>query len=262
MEQTTSTNEPVISEHENPATVKDKLKAQWAKMIALVSIVAIALGGLNDTLEAMDKVTDFVLSQFTDIPSQSNLEKIYIRASSDVLEETFGPPVYMKTSYTGDVIRYYKDSRFIISAIVEEGYIAAYLVFPDQSFVPNTFEHAGGESLLSSPLSAQESVSELKANVSTTITYYIEANPAGTFSNLYASISGYSQFLGPLDPASKQQLYTLAEQLVLDDLSISTVESVRQRVIPNFFGYSTLNLVALEQAILSQSEYRLISKGS
>lgn len=258
MEQTTtSPDEAVITP---PGSVKDKIKAQWAKMIALVSIVAIALGGLNDTLDAIDKVTDIVLSKFTDIPSQSNLEKIYIRASADVLEETFGAPVYMKTSYTGNVIRYYKDNRFIISAIVKEGYIAAYLVFPDQSFTPNTFEHAGGEALLSVPLAAQESVSELKANVSTTITYYIEANPAGTFSNLYASISGYSQFLGPLDPQSKQQLFKLAEELVLDDLSTTTIESVRQKLVPNFFGYSTLSLVTLEQAVLSQSEYRLINK--
>ncbi|ROV57458.1 hypothetical protein EGH82_22980 [Vibrio ponticus] len=247
---------------QTPSTVKDRIKAQWAKMIALVSIVAIALGGLNDTIDALEKVYNITLSKFTDIPSQSKLEKIYIRGAADKLDETFGAPVYIKLSYSGDVIKYYLDSHFIISSISQDGFIAAYLVFPKQGFTPNTFEHAGGKDLLTMPLSHLESVSEYRSVTSRSLTYYIEASPTGKFSNLYVSISGYSEILGQIDRSTREQINKLGEELILDIPSTQTVTKLREKLTPNFYGYSTISVVDLEQAILTKSEYQLITRST
>lgn len=80
------------------------IKEQWGKVIALVSIVAIALGSFNDSMDALEKIYDFSLAQFTDIPSQDKLDKVYVRASASVLDETLGAPVYLKRSGAGDTI--------------------------------------------------------------------------------------------------------------------------------------------------------------
>ncbi|WP_407333995.1 ETEC_3214 domain-containing protein [Enterovibrio sp. 27052020O] len=240
--------------------LKDRVREKWAKTIAFVSIIAIALGGLNDTMDAIDKVYNLTLSQFTDIPSHNNLARIYIRASEDVLEETFGAPVYIKKTMAGDVIKYYDDRRFVLSAVTRDGAISAFLVFPKTDYKPNTIEHAGGDGLLETVFSTNESVSDIRVNFSRSVSYYIEENTTGTFSNLYSSVAGYSEFLEPLDEQKQRLLSELSDGLMLGDDITEMVVSLRNAVTPNFYGYSNQGLEVLESAILTLTEYRLITK--
>ncbi|KXF83040.1 ETEC_3214 domain-containing protein [Enterovibrio coralii] len=246
-----------IAEQRN---LRDRVREKWAKIIAFVSIIAIALGGLNDTTDALEKVYNFTLSQFTDIPSYEKLDRIYIRASEGVLEETFGAPVYIKKTVSGDVVRYYSDKRFILSAVTNDGAISAFLVFPKKGFMPNTAEHAGGSLLLDRTLSNIESVDDIRVNYSRSISYYIEMNPAGDFSNLYSSVAGYSEFTAPLDDTKRNMLSDLSEGLMLGDDITEQVVKLRDSTAPNFYGYSAQGLEVLENAILTLTEYRLINK--
>ncbi|MEZ9902792.1 ETEC_3214 domain-containing protein [Vibrio breoganii] len=242
------------------AAVKKTIKNNLAKLIALLSIVAIALGGLNDTLDALEKIKYIALSQFTDIPSHEKLNKVYIRASSELLDETFGAPVYIKKTHSDDIVKYYKDSNYIISSIEKGGAIAAYLVFPEKGFYPDTHEHSGGEDLLNNTLSHQESAHKVSVNMSRTNTYYIEENLFGEYSNLYSSISGFSSFLSATTNENQKRLATLADAQMFGNDVNQAVVAVRDTLVPNFFGYSTLDMESLESAILSNTEYRLISK--
>jgi len=236
------------------------LKKHWGQAIALVSVVAIALGSFNDSTDALEKIYDFSLSQFTDIPSQEKLAKIYVRASADVLDETLGAPVYIKRSTDGDLIKYFQDQRFILSAVIKDDAIAAYLVFPNDGFAPDTTLSAGGSDLLTTPFNEQEGVSDLRASLSRITTYYIEENTGGEFSNLYSSVSGYSEFDQQLLNTQHQLLETLVDDLTLGDDVTKAAQAVRQSLTPNFYGYSSLGLSALEDAILTKSEYQLISQ--
>ncbi|MGF1704604.1 MULTISPECIES: ETEC_3214 domain-containing protein [Enterovibrio] len=240
--------------------LRQRVREKWAKIITFVSIIAIALGGLNDTMDALEKVYTLSLSQFTDIPSHNKLDRIYIRASEDVLEETFGAPVYIKKSMSGDFIRYYQDKRFVLSAVTRDGAISAFLVFPEEGFLPNTNEHSGGEFLLEQAFSAHEMVNDIRLNSSRSVSYYIEENSEGDFSNLYNSVAGYSEFLGPLDDNTKRLFDALSESMMLGDDVTKPAVALRDAITPNFYGYSILGLDVLESAILTLSEYRLITE--
>lgn len=247
-------------EEATASTLKTQVQEKWTRTIALASVVSIALGGFNDTFDALDKMTNFGLSQLTDIPSHNKLERVYIRASSGVLDETFGSPVYIKKSSSGDTIKYYSDKKFILSAITRDDAIVAFLIFPNEGFQPNTLEHAGGNSFFEQPLNKIESVNDIRSSYARTGNYYIEENNGGNFGYLYSSISGFSEFLLPLSNENRKRLSDLADAQMLDENVITTIEDIRKNIKPNFYGYSTLNLATLEDAILSNSEYRLINK--
>ncbi|WP_117235252.1 ETEC_3214 domain-containing protein [Vibrio maerlii] len=232
----------------------------WAKTIGLASVVSIALGGFNDSFDAIEKIVDFGLSQMTDIPSHKKLDKIYIRSSADILDETFGAPVYIKRSSNDDVIKYYQDDNFILSAISRDDAIVAYLVFPNEGFAPETLEHAGGTEFFDNHFNAIESVNEIRASYARTGNYYIEENNGGEFGFLYASISGVSEFISPMSDGTQKLLAGVTDALMLDENVAESVQSLRLHTKPNFYGYSTLGIGALEDAILSNTEYRLINK--
>ncbi|WP_418641500.1 ETEC_3214 domain-containing protein [Vibrio chaetopteri] len=245
-------------ESEENEVKRHSIKDQWTKLVAVASLVAIALGSFNDSVDALEKIYQFSLSQFTDIPSQSKLEKVYVRASSNVLDEVMGAPVYIKRSSSGAIIKYYQDSRFILSAITQDESIAAFLVFPVDNFQPDTTKSSGGSQLLNRSFSAQEDVSDLRSNLSRIATYYVEENAGGEFGNLYASVSGFSQFEEDLGANTRNDLDRLVDGMMLgEDVSV-VAQKLRQDLVPNFFGYSTLALYELEEAILSMSEYQLI----
>ncbi|OBT09488.1 hypothetical protein A9264_14720 [Vibrio sp. UCD-FRSSP16_10] len=240
-------------------SIKVTMKNNFAKLIALVSIMAIALGGLNDTIDALEKVRNIILSQFTDIPSQERINKIYIRSSSDLLEDVYGPPIYIKKGFDNKIIKYYKDNNHIISSISVDGAIAAYLIFPEDDFNPNTEEHAGGKDLLNTVLSNQDSVNHIRVNTSRTNTYYIEENQFGEFGNLYNSISGYSGFISETSMENKQLIDEISDAEMFGNNTSQLTNKLRSSLVPNFFGYSTLNIELLESAILSNTEYKLLN---
>ncbi|NGN96258.1 hypothetical protein G5S52_00885 [Grimontia sp. S25] len=256
--------EQQISDESNESAeqtrLRDKVRQKWARMIAVVSIVAIALGGLNDTFDAIEKIYNLTLSQFTDIPSHNKLNRIYIRASEGVLEETFGAPVYIKENKSGEQIKYYHDSRFILSVITKNGAIAAFLVFPEDGFIPDTREHSGGELLMERVLSNNEEVIDIRVSYSRSVSYYLEENPTGEYSNLYSSVAGFSEYHEPLDIEKRRLLFELSDAIILEEYIKEKAVALRENVTPNFYGYSTQGLESLEQAILTLTEYRLISK--
>ncbi|WP_373930241.1 ETEC_3214 domain-containing protein [Vibrio cyclitrophicus] len=231
-----------------------------ARTIGLLSVVSIALGGFNDSFDAIEKMIDFGLSQMTDIPSHKKLEKVYIRSSAEILDQTFGAPVYIKRATGNDVIKYYKDDNFIISSITRDNAIVAYLVFPDDGFEPETLEHAGGAEFFNQPFNAIESVNEIRASFARTGNYYIEENNGGEFGYLYSSVSGVSEFISPMAEGNRKLLSEVVDSLTMDENIAKSVQSLRLHTTPNFYGYSTLGVGAIEEAILSNTEYRLIHK--
>ncbi|MDD1823053.1 hypothetical protein LRP52_12700 [Photobacterium sp. ZSDE20] len=240
--------------------LEEQKKGGIARTIGLVSVISIALGGFNDSFDALEKMFDFGLSQMTDIPSHRKLDKIYIRSSAETLDQTFGAPVYIKRATTNDVIKYYQDDNFILSAITRDNAIVAYLVFPNEGFAPETLEHAGGSDFFSHTFSAIESVNEIRASFARTGNYYIEENNGGEFGYLYSSISGVSEFVSPMTEKSKTLLAEVVDSLTMDENVAENVGALRMSTSPNFYGYSTLGVGALEEAILSNTEYRLIRK--
>ena len=217
--------------------LEEQKKGGIARTIGLVSVISIALGGFNDSFDALEKMFDFGLSQMTDIPSHRKLDKIYIRSSAEVLDETFGAPVYIKRATTDDVIKYYQDDNFILSAITRDNAIVAYLVFPDEGFAPETLEHAGGSAFFSQTFSSIESVNEIRASFARTGNYYIEENNGGEFGYLYSSISGSSEFISPMSQENRKLLSEVVDALTMDENIVESVQSLRSNAKPNFYGY-------------------------
>ncbi|NLS12001.1 hypothetical protein HGP28_03730 [Vibrio sp. SM6] len=241
--------------------VKDNLRNKITQLVAVVSLVVIALGGINDSLEAGYKIYDIALSNFTDLPSNDKLDKIYIRASEGVLEETFGAPSYIKETSMGEVIKYFSDSKFIISTISKNNAIAAFLVFPTTQFKPNTASHAGGENLIGFPMSSNDQISNSNAITSNIVSYYLEESFDGEFGNLHSSISGYSDFLRKDGEDSYYDLLNeFSESQLLGIENEELLKELRSKVPVNFYGYSILPFNVLEYAILTRSEYDLINR--
>ncbi|PJC85828.1 hypothetical protein CSW98_12270 [Vibrio sp. HA2012] len=233
--------------------------SSWKFIITLISLITIALGNLDGAWEGVLKIWDFGHSTFTNQPSHNHLNQIYINASSNILGETFGPPVYIKHTTNGDDIYYYKDKHFILSAITKNNTIAAFLVFPDSDFKPNTSEHAGGKDYLSQPFSAHENLVSSHSNIARVGNYYIEEITGGKFDMLYSSVGGVSEYLGVIEPEKMKVLADFNDKLMMEEETKESLQKVRLAFTPNFYGYSSVGIAELEQAILTFLEYELIT---
>lgn len=249
-------NEPSHDEQDVEIT---GFQFSWKIFIPWISLVAIALGQLNDTWDGVNKIWEFGQSTFSDQPSRNRLNKIYIHADSGVLTETLGSPVYTKQLQNGDIVTYYKDKHFILSAISKEGIIAAFLVFPNNDFVPNTQEHAGGDNYLSKPFDKSEELSESLMNIARVGNYYIEIISGGKFDLLYSSIGGVSEYQGQFTEAQFNQLDEINQKIMFEEDYQSELGKLRATFSPNFYGYSAIEIEDLEQAILTYLEYELIT---
>ena len=237
----------------------DWLKKKTPNPLVALAVGAIAIGQFNDTIDMSIKFYETVMSSFTDGPSKDRLSKIYIRAASSVLEETLGAPVYIKSSQSGQNIRYYKDPKFILSAVTSNDTIDAFLVFPNSDFKPNTIEHAGGDGYLNKPFSQVDSALNSYANIARSGNYYIEENDGGRYQLLYTSVGGYSEYLSDLDSDNLKRLATFHEQHMMEEDTTKSLADFREHTTPNFYGYSTIGLEFLEKAILTKLEYELLT---
>lgn len=231
----------------------------WKVFIPWISLVAIALGQINDTWDGVLKIWEFGQSTMSDEPSRNRLNKIYINADSGILEETLGSPVYTKQLQNGDIVTYYKDRNFILSAISKDNIIAAFLVFPQEGFTPNTSEHAGGTIYIGMPFDKSTEFVDSYLNVARIGSYYIEEISGGKFDLLYSSVGGVSEYLGQFSPKQSETLTELNSQMLLGEDYQETLKTLRHQFTPNFFGYSSIGTEELEQAILTYLEYELLT---
>lgn len=238
----------------------DNLRKKLPTPLVIGAVCAISIGQFNDTIDMVQKGSEALFSTFSDTPSNNRLSNIYIRASSDVLDETFGAPVYTKYSDGKTAIKYYKDDNFLLSAVTSNGIIDAYLVFPEAGFVPATEEHAGGENYLNEHFSDSTTPVTAISNLARSGNYYIESSDGGRYQLLYTSVGGYSEYLSSLTGEQTIKLAKFNDQLMMEEDVEASLEQVRANISPNFYGYSTVDLAILESAILTRLEYELISK--
>lgn len=250
----------MTDEHEeHTETTKANFTFTWKTIIPWLSIVAIALGQLNDTWDGIEKLWIFGQSTMSDTPSKNRLNNIYINASSGVLEETFGSPVFIKESTTGNRIKYFNDKNFILSAITKDGIIAAYLVFPLDSFTPDTVEHAGGVNYLNVPFDSNVNLVQGHSNIARVGNYYIEEITGGKFDMLYSSVGGVSEYLGAVSPKNMKILADYNDKAMMEEDTKDSLKQLRTTFVPNFYGYSSVGIIELEQAIMTFLEFELIT---
>jgi hypothetical protein len=259
-EQTVQTSEEATTAPtETEQDIIDKLREKTPNPILAIMALIIAAGQFNDAIDMTGKGWDLLVSNFSDSPSNERLSNVYIRASSGVLEETFGSPVYTKFSNGEVEIKYYKDSKFILSAITSNGTIDAFLVFPQPGFVPEIKYHAGSDTYLETPFADSTTPLEAISNVARSGNYYIEEAQGGRYELLYNSVGGYSEYLSNLTKSQMQLLATFNDKLMMEENSTSALVELRQHIKPNFYGYSAVGLEDLAPAILTKLEYELIT---
>ncbi|WP_171309331.1 ETEC_3214 domain-containing protein [Vibrio splendidus] len=227
-------------------------------ILAIIALI-IAGGQFNDAIDMGSKGWDLLISNFSDAPSNERLSKVYIRASSGILEETFGSPVYTKMSNGEVQIKYYKDSKFILSAITSNDTIDAFLIFPKPGFVADVNYHAGSATYLETNFVNSTAEQDAISNIARSGNYYIEEAEGGRYELLYSSVGGYSEYLSPL---SAQQLKLLADfndKLMMEENTKDSLTKLRREIRPNFYGYTTVDLESLAPAILTKLEYELIT---
>lgn len=245
-------------EHEDHE--ESRFQFSWKTFIPWISIVAIALGQLNDTWDGVLKIVEFGESTFSDGPSHNRLNKIYINASSEVLEETFGAPIFIKDSSTGDRIKYFKDDNFVLSTITKDNVIVAFLVFPIAGFTPDTTEHAGGSQYLNQTFDKNKDLVESHSNIARVGNYYIEEIIGGKYDMLYSSVGGVSEYLGAVDQDKMKILASFNDKAMMEEDTKDSLSKLRSSFKPNFYGYSSIGIVELEQAIMTFLEFELITQ--
>lgn len=246
-----------MSESEHITRWKSKLPAS----VITASLLSIAVGQFNDTIDVVNKSYDFVLSTFTDIPSNKKLDNIYINASSDLLVETFGAPVYIKNTIDNIKVNYYRDTNYLISAITENNGISAFLVFPIGDFIPDMRLHTASEGYQGQSFSFYDNVMSSHSNIANIGSYYIEEVRGGKFDLLYKSISGSSDYLGEYSENDYKVLMKFNDKVMMEEDVTKSLKTLRTTLKPNFYGYSKVALSLLEQGILSASEYKMLTQG-
>lgn len=236
------------------------LKQKAPNSLVSIVVLIIAVSQFNDAIDMGSKGWDLFISNFSDRPSNDRLSKVYVRASSGVLDETFGSPVYKKQSEGETEIKYYKDGKFILSAITSNGTVDAFLVFPQPGFEANTKEHAGGESYLDNNFSGTTNPMTAMSNIARSGNYYLEEAEGGRYEMLYSSVGGYSEYLSPLSNIQLQKLAKFNDQLMMEEDTTQSITALRAQIKPNFYGYSTVDIAELEPAILTRLEYELLTK--
>ena len=244
-----------MSESDHIAKWKSKLPAS----VITASILSIAVGQFNDTIDVVSKGYSFVLSKFTDIPSNKKLESIYINASSDRLRETFGSPVYIKSSTDNIKINYYRDANYLISAIIENKGISGFLIFPIDGFIPDISLHTAKDGYHGKSFDAYSDVMKSHSNIANIGSYYIEEIKGGQFDLLYKSVSGSSDYLGSYSDHDYKVLMKFNDNVMMEEDISESSKAIRATLQPNFFGYSKVSLSLLEQSILSASEYKMLT---
>lgn len=238
----------------------EKWKSKIPKSVLTASILAIAIGQVNDTLDVLNKSYNLVLSVFTDIPSDKKLSHIYINASANILSETFGSPVYIKKTTESIQVNYYRDSNYLLSAITENNGIVAFLVFPIDGYVPEMQSHTASEGYDDKSFDTYSEVMDSHSNIANIGSYYIEEIRGGQFDLLYKSVVGSSDYLGKYSDTDYKVLIKFNDQLMMEEDLSESLKAVRETLKPNFYGYSKISLSQLEQGILSASEYKMLTQ--
>ena len=251
--------EPTTASVDTGQDILDKLREKTPNPVLAIMALIIAAGQFNDAIDMTKKGWDLLVSNFSDSPSNDRLSKVYIRASSGVLEETFGSPVYTKFSNGEVQIKYYKDRKFILSAITSNGNIDAFLVFPKPGFVPEIKHHAGKDTYLQKTFADSTTPLEAISNLARSGNYYIEEAQGGRYELLYNSVGGYSEYLSNLTKSQMQLLATFNNKLMMEEKTTSALVNLRHQIKPNFYGYSAVGLENLAPAILTKLEYEMIS---
>ncbi len=260
LEQTVEVSQDTSSQSsQSEQDILEKLRSKTPKSILAVMALIIAAGQFNDAIDMTGKTWDLFVSNFSDTPSNERLSKIYIRASSGILEETFGYPVYTKFSNGKTEVKYYKDSKFILSAVTSNGVIDAFLVFPQPGFVPEIKNHAGREDYLNVSFARSTEPLEVSSSIARSGNYYIEEASGGRYELLYNSVGGYSEYLSSLSKSHLKLLAEFHDKLMMEENIDSTLVNLREQISPNFYGYSAIGIDDLTQAILTKLEYELIS---
>ena len=238
----------------------EKWKRKLPASIVTISLLSIAIGQFNDTIVVVDTSYKFVLSTFTDIPSNNKLDKLYINASSTLLEETFGAPVYIKTSSDGVKVKYYRDKNYLLSAISENNAIVAFLIFPIDGYVPNMRFHAAKEGYQDQTFSLYAKASNVYSNTANIGSYYIEEVQGGQYDLLYKSISGSSDALEKYSDKNYRILIKFNEKMIMEEDITTSLNDLRHTLKPNFYGYSKVELATIQQGILSNLEYKMLTQ--
>ena len=242
----------------NESELVDKIKNKLPTGIVIASVFSLAIGQFNDTIDVANKVYGYVLSTFTDISSNEKLDKIYINASSELLKETFGPAIYIKRS-TGDLhIKYYRDKNYLLSAIIENKGIAAFLIFPINGYIPSMHLHAASKGYQSKAFDLYPETLNNYSNIANIGSYYIEEIQGGQFHLLYKSISGSSNYIGKYSDLDYKVLTKFNDTSMMEEDTTLSLQKVRETLKPNFYGYSKIELLQLSQAILSASEFKML----
>lgn len=244
---------------QNEQDILERLRGKTPNTVLAIMALIIAAGQFNDAIDMSGKAWDLFVSNFSDAPSNDRLSNVYIRASSGILEETFGSPVYTKYSNGEKEIKYYKDSKFILSAITSNGTIDAFLVFPQPGFVPDIKYHSGNETYLNTNFAQSTTPIESLSNIARSGNYYIEEAKGGRYQLLYNSVGGYSEYLSPMSNDQLKLLAQFNDKLMMEENITSTLINLREQIKPNFYGYSTLDLNYIAPAILTKLEYELIN---
>ncbi|MBR9873323.1 MAG: hypothetical protein GYB23_03540 [Vibrionaceae bacterium] len=251
--------EPTAASEKTEQDILDKLREKTPNQLLAFIAIIIAAGQFNDAIDMTSKGWDLLVSNFSDAPSNDRLSNVYIRAPSGILEESFGSPVYTKFSNGEVEIKYFKDKKFILSAITSNDTIDAFLVFPKQGFVPEIRAHAGGENYLKTTFADSTTLLEATSNLARSGNYYIEEAQGGRYELLYNSIGGYSEYLSNLNKSQVQLLATFNDKFMMEEDTSSALINLRQQIKPNFYGYSAVGLEDLTPAILTKLEYELIT---
>ena len=238
----------------------ERWKAKVPKSLLTVSILAIAIGQVNDTLDVLNKSYNYVLSTFTDIPSNNKLKNIYINASAELLNSAFGSPVYIKDTAENLQIKYYRDSKFLLSSITQNNGVVAFLVFPIEGYIPQMQAHAASQGYGNRNFNAFSEMVVSHSNVANIGSYYIEDIQGGEFDLLYKSVLGSSDYLSNFSDNDYKVLIKFNDRTMMEEDVTSSLKTLRETLKPNFYGYSKVELSILEQAILSASEYRMLTQ--
>ncbi len=252
------TSEESQSKNEEQGFFEEIISKLPASFVSVI-LMFVALGNFNDSFEVINRFYEFGRSLFSNQVYYEKIANVKVGLNARYLENDLGEPQLIKRVGDNVDANYYFEDDFILVVFEADSRVEAYYVMSfNSSFQPNiNLDNDNVKPLWTTAFDMiTPSTDYLAYDFSKNNSFYLESTPVlsnGMSVNIYLGWSSVA------NQSINKDLYADLEKineldLLGDEQLIEQIMVFRATYAPNFFGYGNVDVDAIQQSFLTNSE--------